>query len=819
MRPARAAALVLLLLVPSGLLSAQIPEPVRPMSGAELDTAIRKLPVLRSALYIAAHPDDENTAMITWLGNEKLARAGYLVMTRGDGGQNLIGGDIGPKLGVIRTWELLRAREIDGGHQFFTRAIDFGYSKSSEETLAIWGHREILRDVVRIIRDFRPDVLITRFPVEADTHGHHTASAILANEAFRLAGDPSVFPDLGLPPWQPKRIFWNTWQPDSAEPGTVLAIDLGGYDPLRGESWPEVAARSRTMHKSQGFGAGGSRGPLTNHLVLTGGDAFHSGIFDGIESGWERVEGSERVAAIFDRIVSELDITRPAMSIPALIEARRELRKLPESHWVLAKREDLDRIILSAAGVWIEALADRTSVVPGQSLDIAVTAVARTAPASFSVAAGGESILIGSEAINERSTARVPLTVAPDAEPSQPWWLREPPLAGRHQLADPSLLGAPASPAPLSVPVAVGFAGETIEIEVPVLRREVDPVHGEIWDPVLIVPHVTVGVEPSPLLVPGQGARTTSARITLANNGAPVSGRLRLSLPDGWRIADEAIPLSLDAGETRTREIEIAAPDRQSTGALRAAFDSNEGTFDRSMSILEYDHIPRTAVFEPSETKLVRIPLEVTGERVGYIAGSGDAIPAALEALGFEVVTLTPSFSLSDLEGLDALVLGIRALNVHDDLGSRLAQISGWVSDGGRVIVQYNTAGRSGSAIPFPDPLAIGRDRVTVEEAPVRLLREDHPLLVHPNRITPADFEGWVQERGLYFASSWSDRWQPVLGMTEPGESEVLGSLLVLPQGEGAYIYTGISFFRQLPAGVPGAWRLFANMVSGGSDD
>lgn len=816
----RLVALCFLLSLPS-LGNTRAAEPLRPLDGPELTTAIEKLATLRTALYVAAHPDDENTAMIAWLANEKLARTGYLSMTRGSGGQNLIGEEVGPLLGVIRTRELIRARQTDGGEQFFSRAIDFGYSKSPDETLAVWDRDEVLSDVVRVIRKFRPDIIITRFPTDGrGTHGHHTASAILAKEAAALSGDPDVFPDqvaeLGV--WSPERVFWNAWQLDPEEEQSVLTVSLGGYDPQRGLSWGELAALSRSMHKSQGFGASGRRTSFTNDLLLTWGSAPGSDPFDGIDSTWARVPGGESVMPLADAVIDRFDPREPAASLPDLLRLRDAVSALDDGFWKRVKLEELDEIIVSAAGIWAEVTTESVRLIRGASVPANLLVVNRSDSTvtfrgvrSAWGSTEGDTVLRRGEAHEETFELSIPV----DAPLTQPYWLRSEPDKGIYSVEDLSLIGEPIAGAVESVTVSLTVDSRLIEPMVPIVQRTTDRVRGEVFTPVVIHPHVSVTVEP-PLLVFPDATSTRAAEVVIRNHGGAIRGELAIDLPPEWTTRPESLDLDLAPGAVERATFQIVpAP---GTGRFEATvvFASGGNRFTREVRTVAYDHIPETAVFDDSRIVIVREPIEVTPTRIGYVTGSGDAVDDALERIGYDVVPIAPpELPTFDLSTIDTLVFGIRAFNTFPELSESFGRINDWVANGGRVVAQYNTRGRrSSTAIPTPRPIEISRDRVTVEEAPVLLLEPDHPVLRYPNAISTVDFDGWVQERGLYFPNGWDERWTPLLEIADPGEDPTRGSLLVLEHGEGVWIYTGISFFRQLPAGVAGAYRLLSNLVS-----
>lgn len=827
-------ALVLGVAAPAPGWSAFGPPPVR--DAAQIRVGLDRVASTATVLYVAAHPDDENTAFLTWLENERHARAAYLSMTRGDGGQNLIGDEKGDLLGVIRTQELLAARRVDNAEQFFSRAIDFGYSKTPDETLALWGRDAVLADMVRVIRTLRPDVIVTRFPTTGEGgHGHHTASAVLALEAFAAAADPKRFPDqlATLDTWQPRRILWNyfTWTapptPEEQKAKSLLGVDIGAFSPLLGRAANEVAAESRSMHKSQGFGSAERRGTQMNWFQTLLGPAPAADLFDGIITDWSRFPGGAAIDARLARIRSAFDLTRPAASLPELAALHAELVRLgttPAGRASLglidARRVELEDILRSCAGLWLEAIATKPSYVPGDSLLIRAMAVNRSDATvrlqSVSLLAP-ETRTVADAALPVNVTKPVDLrTVVPadmSHERTQPYWLRATPGTGLFDVSDPALIGRAENPPVFTARFEVSIAGAVIRYDVPVLHRWVDRVRGEIYQPAVIVPAVAVAPEDGVYLFADATARPVSIRVTARDRR---SGIVRLRLPAGWSARPAEAAAELPGRSTPvTVTFQVIPPAGAGSGTLEAEFVSGSETFDEAQSVIDYPHIPVQTLFRPATARLVRLELAKRGATVGYVMGPGDEVPAALRQAGYQVALLSDAdLDGADLSGYDAIVTGVRAYNARDGLKARNNRLHDYVRAGGTLVVQYNTSDNTLLSGFAPLPLALGRDRVTVEEAPLRLLLPDDPLLTEPNRITPADFDGWVQERGLYFAATWDSTWRAPLACQDPGEPERNGGLLAARFGRGVVIYTGYAFFRQLPAGVPGAYRLFVNLVS-----
>lgn len=780
-------------------------QPSRPMSAAQLQLALNKLAAAGTALYVAAHPDDENTAMLAWLANERLVRTGYLSITRGDGGQNLIGSEKGELLGVIRTQELLSARQIDGAEQFFTRATDFGYSKSPEETLRIWGRDRILSDVVWIIRSFRPDVIITRFPTSGvGGHGHHTASAILAEESFRAAADPTRFPEqlARVEPWQAKRLVWNSFTRPGAEPPPGgLSIDLGTYNPLLGRSYTEIAADSRSMHKSQGFGSAERRGSVVNRLQPVAGIAAQNDLFDGVDLSWNRFAGGQRVGALLRRAASEFDPAHPHAVVPLLMQADSALASLPAEPLIGAKRRDLSEVIRAAAGLWIEAIASTPEGTPGGMVKILATAVNRS-PVKMvleSVSSPWGTVSLDAPVVlenNKPASKELVVSVPANAPYSHPYWLNgEIPLA---------LIGRAANPPAIPVTFGISIEGHSFELPTETLFRTVDPVKGEVYQPFVIAPAVAVEIPQKLHVFTANQPENLTLRVEPRISGNGSESQAIAQAPPGWSIT-----------KVNAELIRVTPPARQSSGELTARTAAS----DRSRIVIDYSHIPRQTLFPRAMARLVRVDLRTRGKKLGYVMGPGDEVPGALREMGYDVTLLDDQdLASGDLHPYDAIVTGVRAYNTRKTLRDAQPRLLEYVRQGGTLVVQYNTTDDSLPEALGPYPLEISRDRTTVEESPVTLVHADHPLLTTPNRITAVDFEGWVQERGLYFPGKWDSHYQPVISTADPGEPQKLGSILYAPHGKGVFIYTGLSFFRQLPAGVPGAYRLFANLISARND-
>ncbi|MDB5270617.1 MAG: LmbE family protein [Hymenobacter sp.] len=878
------AAALLLLTVNCSLLTETKAQTPKSYTSAEILLGLKKLNVLGSVMYLAAHPDDENTRLIAYMANERLLETSYLSCTRGDGGQNLIGPELREGLGVIRTQELLAARRLDGGRQFFTRANDFGFSKTSDETFRIWDKEQVLADMVWVIRQRRPDVLITRFPPDARAgHGHHQASAILAAEAFDAAGDPKRFPEQlqYVQAWQPKRLLWNTGS-FFVKPGEnmdgYLRLDAGGYNPLLGQSYGEIAARSRSNHRSQGFGSAAQRGEALEYFQPVKGDKATKDLFEGVDQTWNRVPGGAAVGKLIEEVIRKYDPSNPSASVAGLLKVREKINKLPNAfarvdatnYWVENKLSEINNLIYGALGLSIEAnAAEQTAVVNGK-FDLKIDVVNR---APFSIKLLGihtqnveqDSVLekqslvpptsgnhmregasIGFNANQEikagstfSKTFKFPLLK--NEQISQPYWLREPGTVGMYKvpavivaehltgdkhlavmggaIKQQEIIGSPRNPAAALVTVVLQVAEGNVAFEVPVQYKHTDPVLGELYQPLAVVPPVLVNLPPARSYVFAD-AQPKTVPVTLRAGRAGVSGSLALALPAGWKCEPATVPFALAAkDEELTVNFQVqplagAAPGR---AELRATATVAGQAYARGLQKIEYPHIPTQFLFPEAVAPLVKLDLKRRGQNVAYLMGAGDEVPDALRQIGYTVTLLeAKDLTAANLKKFDALVVGIRAYNTVDKLKTQQPEILKYIEQGGNVVVQYVV--NRGTVMPEigPYPMTLSSDRVTVEDAPVTLTK--HQLLAAPNKITADDFKGWVQEQGLYYPSKWDPKYQTVISSSDPGEPAKESAILVTDYGKGHYIYTGLSLFRELPAGVPGAYRIITNMISYGKE-
>ncbi|MBX2815290.1 MAG: PIG-L family deacetylase [Saprospiraceae bacterium] len=828
---------LLALLICTGLsFNALSQKPVKP-SSADILHKLQKLQVLGSVLYVAAHPDDENTRMISHFANDRHCHTTYLSLTRGDGGQNLVGTEIRELLGAIRTQELLMARQTDGGNQRFTRANDFGYSKHPNETLQLWNKEDVLSDVIWTIRKTRPDIIINRFDHRSPgrTHGHHTSSAMLSVEAFDLVGSRDVAKtqlDL-VDAWQPERLFFNTswWFYGSrakfaeADKSNMLSVDVGTFYPTKGKSNNEIASESRSMHKSQGFGSTGTRGSEIEYLELIKGSLPQDDPLGGIDISWSRIPGGSPIGALLATLEADFNHNNPSASVPALLEAYQMICSLDsDGFWVPMKKKEVEELLLSLTGTFVEAVADHYVASPGNSIPIYVEAINRSdAPIhlkSIRFPMSEQDTALNMQlAHNKRHNFTRALNIPAASAYTSPYWLKDEGSLGMYRVDDQELIGVPEPTAGIQMEFVLDIMGTEIPYSTTVVFKRNDPVKGEVYRPFEIAPPVFLQIDQEVYIC--SGGESKSVQVIVKNNASSLKGKVSLKVPAGWAYEPKSIEVSLDKqGAEALAAFTIIPPSAGDVGEVHAEFDmqGEDKTYDYSATIIEYDHIPTQTILKPATAKIVNIDLARSGDRVAYINGAGDKIPESLRQVGYEVVELQEeNINAAALAEFDAVIMGIRAYNVSDRIQFYHDALMEYVHDGGTLLVQYNTSRRLKLDNIGPYPIKLSRDRVTVEEAEMRMLAPDHAALNAPNKITKADFDGWVQERGLYFSDEWDDQYTPLLSSNDPGEPPRDGGLLVTQYGKGHYIYSGYSWFRQLPAGVPGAYRLFVNLISLGS--
>lgn len=803
-------------------------QPFPNLNSSEIKLGLMKLNVLGTVLYVGAHPDDENTAVISYLAKGELLRTAYLSVTRGDGGQNLIGPEQSEQLGVIRTQELLEARKIDGGKQFFTRALDFGYSKSPAETFKIWNKNTILSDVVWIVRKFKPDVIIARFPETGEGgHGHHTASTILASEAFDLANNPSAFPEQlkYVTIWQPKRIFWNAWvktlENKKINTAELPTINVGEYNPLLGKSYTEISALSRSMHKSQGFGASATRNNLLNHFVLLKGDSVKKDLFEGIDFTWNRVEGGEEIQKLIDKTISEFDDENPSASISDLAAIYTKIKNLEDEYWKEVKLAEVKELIRSCAGIWIEGIGTDEYAALGDQIKVQTSIVNRSSEnfilKSISVNNETKKIENGSLKNGEMFTSDFVIHIPDDSKISNPYWLINEHSTGSFAVDDQTMIGLPESTAPFNCNFTVEIYGEEIEFSVPLYKRITDPVDGELYSQVKIAPPAVINIEKE--LYFFNGTSSKEIKVTVQTFKDNLSGKIFFNINNGWKIEPAAIDF-YDMNKNQKKDFFIKITPNQSAfqSEITAKVSIEGREYTKQIIRKQYKHIMPQTIFQDSKALLQSYDLTKTKlKKIGYISGSGDLIPNFLSDLGFDVVIFDDKqFNQNQLNQYDAIITGIRAYNTRDELAAFQKELFKYVENGGTLISQYNTTAQL-ILSPGIFPLKISHDRVTDENSAVKIINKDHKIFNYPYKITEDDFKGWIQERGLYFPAEWDEKYETLLSMNDDGENEKLSSILYAKYGKGTFVYTGLSFFREIPAGVEGAIKLFINILHAGT--
>ena len=820
------------------LLITQIANAQKPQkhNSTEIYNQIQKLNFLGSVLYLAAHPDDENTRLISYSSNYLKARTGYLSLTRGDGGQNLIGPELRELLGVIRTQELIEARKIDGGEQFFTRANDFGYSKTPDETLQIWDKDLVLSDVIYTIRKFRPDIIINRFDARSPgtTHGHHSASAILGLEAFDKAGSTEFFPNQlsTLKPWQPKRIFFNTsyWfyggkeQFDKADKTGLYNPQIGVYYSSIGKSNQEIAALSRSSHQSQGFGSTGTRGNETEYLEFLKGDApkAQQDIFEGIDTSWNRIKGGNAIGIILLQVEKNFDFNDPSASITNLLKAYQLIQNLEDDYWRDLKSDAIKKIIADCAGLYLEAAAELPESTRESAVKIKLEAINRSqVPITVnSIVSTTDSKLLATTIelknnVVENRAAEIYLSN--ELSYSQPYYLQKRATEGMYEVDDVKNIGLPESPKNVGVIFNLTINGVPMAFKRDLIYKFNDDVKGETYEPFDIIPQVSTAFAEKVSLFTARKSKMIAIKVTAEKDG--VTGTARLQLPTDWIVAPKSTPFSIEKkGGEKIIYFSVTAPENSDGVTANAIATVNGKEFSQELIHIRYPHISKQAILKNAEAKFIATPIRIGKEKVAYVMGAGDAVNTCVAQMGYDVTLINPEeITKEKLAEFDVIMLGIRAYNVLGSLILKQAVLMDAVKEGKTMIVQYNTSADLLIKDIAPFPLKISRDRVTEEKAKVEFLAPNHRVLNYPNKITSKDFQDWVQEQGLYYPSEWDAAFTPILSAHDQNESPKNGALLVAKYGKGHYIYTGLSFFRELPAGVTGAFRLMANMISIGN--
>jgi len=800
------------------------PQQIRPSTSDGIYKEINMLKKLPRVLYLAAHPDDENTGLLAWLVNEQHVNTAYLSLTRGDGGQNLIGSEQGPALGLIRTYELLEARKIDGANQFFSTAIDFGFSKNPDDTFKQWDADEITANIVWVIRNFRPDIIITRFPPTAAAgHGQHWSSAILAEEAFKAAADKNRYPEQlnKVDVWQAKRLVGNTFRfgSENTTSEEQFKITIGQYDPALGMGYGELAGLSRSMHQSQGAGTASVAGVRTEYFTPVLGDPIKTSLFDGIKTSWTDIQKPEIDRAL-NQLIAQYDFKRPDRSVPQLLALRKLIRTIDDEKLKEEKLLALDQIILSASGFMAEMVTKEAEAVAGDQLAFQLNLISRSAENPVVVQKieyPSHSEQLNKKLFSDSLTGfSYQVQIPEDAEISEPYWLKNPfKSAAQYDVKIDSLIGLPLAPSSLNARLSLLIGDEAFRINVPFSYKKLDPIKGDIVEPLRIIPAVNVKFS-QPLFFQDENPQVevilhsekniADAVLTIRSNNQLLATVNNIHLKAGL---DTAIQVRIDPKQvTNTSNV--------TNSSLEAALQAGNKSYTKDKHVIRYNHIPVLQYFTSASTLLVNGDLQVKAHKIGYIQGAGDIIPDFLRMAGMEVTMLQESdfANVSKLMDFDAIIAGIRAINVEKRMPQWMPVLNQYIQNGGTVIMQFNTLQDMSTTNIGPYPFTIGRNRVTEEDAPVKFLAAESPLLNTPNKITQTDFEGWIQERGLYFLDSWDAHYTPLFEMNDTGEEALQGGTVYAQYGKGYFIYTPLAFFRQLTIGNKGATKLFFNMLS-----
>lgn len=798
-------------------------------NAAQLGEDLKKLKVLGSVLHVAAHPDDESTHMLTWFAQQQHWETNYFACTRGDGGQNLIGDEQGVPLGLIRTQELLAARRIDGANQYFSRAFDFGFSKSTDEALGFWDKNLILSDLVWVIRKTRPDIIFTRFPPDARAgHGHHSASSALAIEAYKAAADPNMYPEQlkqGVNVWQAKRLLWNTFRfPGSSGNSTIsdsqFKVDIGDFLPFLGQSTGELAAYSRSQHKSQGFGFAVDRGRSTEYFATLGGDAPKEFLWDGVDATWNRVNPS--IEALINPIITAYIPEKPYASIPALIGLKKSIKALPANSWTQKKIAEIDAWVVQAAGIYLGATTTQGIIATGEKLNIKTEFIVR-APISVedvAVSFGGQDTTFTGK-IQPYKKYPLQRTITVSAAITQPYWIQQTKATGHFNVSDQQKIGQAKVDPAYTAKAIFHIQGEEFSVERPVQELIIDPVKGEILSPITISPKTVFSLSSNVVLLPKGSKATKTIQIAITAMSALKPGAIDVKT-NGTSIALIPLKEGMKAGEKREWPIsftEASLKEGKLTSNLQLHIASGNDHWVDSLEIqtIEYAHIPTQRYFSPVNLSLMHIDFVKKGNRLGYIKGAGDKVPEGLKQMGYEIDFLSEKdLTAVNLKKYDVVMTGVRAYNTNDYWANAYPEIMKYIENGGNYVVQYNTASFLGpmKSSMSPYPLQVTRNRITKEEAKPNFLLPNHALLNSPNKITEKDFNDWIQERSIYTAETNDTHFEFPLGFSDPNEAENKGHIAVTKFGKGQFIYTGLVFFREIPAGVPGAYRLLANLLA-----
>lgn len=818
---------ILITLALAGICSVANAQQVRPGNSGFIYHEIAQLNNLTNVLYFAAHPDDENTRFLAWMVNDQHIRTAYLSLTRGDGGQNILGSEQGAALGLIRTYELLEARKLDGAGQYFTRAVDFGFSKNYDETFKHWDSTKLIQDAVRIIRDFRPDVIICRFPPNAQAgHGQHAASAIIAEAAFRAAGNKTKFPEqlVNGKAWQPKRILFNAYRFGSSNTTRedMFKLEVGNYSPAIGMGYGELAGISRSIHRSQGAGTPSVPGVQKEYFTVVNGEPIESSLFDGIDITWNRVDRPE-IGKHITEILNRFDFKHPEASLPALLELKEEIATVKNKYWREQKTEELNQIILHCAGLMAEVFTKQPEAVAGDTLSVTMNIIAR---ADIPVRVKNIK-LIGPDSATNIKLVKDSLysfnyqITLPDTVPyTEPYWLSIAQKEAAHfELPNDEVLSYPVSPANNNIIVTVKIGSELFDVKVPLSYKKLDPTHGDVVEELRIVPPYSIEFTSGLVIMKPDTSIDVRIRIrpykdiTNANlfvNSYPNSSIFKIVKDINLKKnIDTTIELTFDKKSIR----QLTGEDLYLTTTLASGY----GNFGRSLHIIKYEHLPTLQYFTNAYTKVLQADWKCAAKHIAYLPGAGDNVAQMLAATGIKVDVLTPSeVTVKNLKKYDAVLTGVRIVNTERNMPTVMHELLEYVKNGGTLVMQYNTTQDMATTEIGPYAMTLSRMRVTEEDAEVTVLDPSSKIMNFPNKITSADFRRWVQERGLYFPTSWDDRYKPIFSMHDMGEEALNGATLYTQYGKGHYIYTSLAFFRQIPAGNKGAIRLMMNMLSVG---
>jgi len=793
------------------------------LSSDQIFQEIQKLNFLGSVLYVAAHPDDENTKLISYFSNQVKANSAYISLTRGDGGQNLIGAEMGELLGAIRTQELLKARNTDGGKQFFSRAYDFGFSKLPDETFEIWDKNLVLNDLVQAIREFRPDVIINRFDhrTPGTTHGHHTASAILSVEAFDLVKNEKN---------APKRLFYNTspWafptieDFEKADKSNHVIVEANVFYPIFGKSNGEIAALSRSQHKSQGFGATGSRGTENEYLEIIRGDLpkDKKNVFEGINTKWTRIPEGKKIGKILEKIEQNFNFQNPTTHLKDLTKAYLLIQKIEDQYWREQKAEQIKKIIIACSGLYLEAVSDTETITKSDLFNLNFEVINRS-DANITlkkISFFDKKIEKTEKLLNNQPFRFTKQNVfAPhNTEYSNPYWLKNKKQKGMFTVEDQQLRILAQTENDFPVVFSLEIEETLIDFTKNIVYKFNSPENGETYRPFLLLPEIVVSFADDVLVFAEGNPKEIEVKIKAITN--KINGVINIEEPDNWDISPKRAYFDFSKkGEEMIAKFTITPPKFPDKNVLKAIVNANGETFTQKLIEIDYQHIPKQSILKEAVSKVICLDLKKSKKNIAYLMGAVDEIPKGLEQIGYNVTLISvDELTEENLSKFETIILGIRAYNTISELKLKNKILNKYVENGGTLIMQYTTTAYRGNmdlSDFAPYSLTIGRERVTDENAKVSFVNSQHKVLSYPNKITESDFEDWIQERGLYFAKEWSDEFEPIFSMNDKGESPKQGSLLIAKHGKGHFVYTGISFFRQIPNGTSGAYRLLVNLI------